>query len=344
VTLRRGRLGYLGAFGLAAVAVVTGLAVAGCSSPATPVEPGTSAYHGLTIAQAEAAYNSYITVSDAAAAQGNSAQGLSVVGYVQWAVVHGQYTALAAAGIPVPRYHYGQPVFYVPGLASYPQWFVVAVPVTEAGDPSATAVNTIMLFERLLPGQPWMLNGTAALQQALPPIARDSHGYATAVTATDQSVLLRPDVVGATQAAVVDEGPANAAAAVIASGPQTTGLYTTQAAYGTTQSRKGLQYQWLLEGTTFPQFQLRTADGGALVFYGMYLNTQTQYPNGGSGKPIPMPAQYSPLQAPPIGIGYHGVAINWSYEYVAADPPLTAHNAKVKVIAAGGAPTYAHAW
>ena len=48
----------------------------------------------------------------------------------------------------------------------------------------------------------------------------------------DPSLLLPPDLVGATQAAVVDEGPAAPAAAVIGTGPQTTGLYTTQDAQG----------------------------------------------------------------------------------------------------------------
>jgi hypothetical protein len=346
VTLRRRRLWNPGIFGLAALAAVTGLAMAGCSSPPPPANAVTGGDQSLTIAEAEAGYNSYITVSNQAAAQGNSVQGLSVVGDVQWAVVSGQYTALTAADMPVPQYHYGQPVFYVPALTSYPQWFVVTVPIsTEAAGTPGAPVNTAMVFERSGQGQPWTLNGTAALgDQALPTVARDSHGYAIAVTTTDTSLVLSPNVVGATQAAVVDEGSANAAAAVIADGPQTTGLYATQVAYGKVQAGKGLQYQWLLEGTDFPQFQLRTKDGGALVFYGMYLNTTNEYPNGGSGKPIPMPAQYRPLQAAPIGIGYHGVAVNWSYEYVAADPPLTAHNAKVHVIAVGGGPTFAHAW
>jgi hypothetical protein len=327
------------------VAAGIGLAGAGCSSPAAPSDAVTGSYHGLTFADAEAGYDQYLMVSDEAAAQGESLQGLSVVGGAQWAVVHGQYAALASVGTPVPRYHYGQPVFYVPALTSFPQWFVVAVPVsTEVGGHPGAAVNTIMVFERSMPGQPWQLIGASALERALPAIARDTRGYAIAVTTTDPSVLLRPDAVGATQAAVVDEGPANAAAAVVASGPQTTGLYAAQAAYGKAEAARGLQYQWLLQGTSYPQFQLRTADGGALVFYGMYLNTTTEHPNAVAGAPIPMPALFRPLLGTGPASGDHGVAANWTYQYVAADPPLTAHNAKIQVIAVGGAPTYANAW
>ena len=122
--------------------------------------------------------------------------------------MHAQYTALATSGAPVPQYRYGTPTFYVPALSSYPQWFVVTVPVTTAtGAQQAPAVNTVMAFERSAPDEPWTLNGSAVLDQPLPAIARDSDGYAINVSTKDTSLLLPPNVVGATQAAVVDEGP-----------------------------------------------------------------------------------------------------------------------------------------
>jgi hypothetical protein len=344
VTLRRGRLGYLGIIGLVALAAVIGLAVQGCSSPAAPAKAATSADYVVTIAEARAAYGSYITASDTAAAHGNAVQALSVVADAQWSVTHSQYAALTAAHTPVPRYRYGQPVFYVPALTTYPAWFMVAVPrSTDNGGHLGPAVNTIMLFELRGPGLGWALNGTAALDQPMPAIARDSAGYATDMTTSDPRLLLRPDVVGATQAAVVDEGPANAAVTVIGSGPLTTGLYSAQAAIARAQAAKGLSYQWLLGGDSFPQFQMRTADGGALVLYSMYLNTSNTHPNLVRGSPIPVPAVIRPLLLTPSEVGYHGVWANWTYEFVAIDPPLTARNAKVEVIAAGSGPTYGHA-
>jgi hypothetical protein len=327
------------------LAGVIGLAVQGCTQAAAPAHVGADSHHDLTLAEAQDVYSSYLTVSDAAAAQGDGTQGLSDVADAQWAVVHGQYTALASAGEPVTRYRYGQPVFYVPALSTYPRWFMAAVPRrTEEDGRLGAAANTIMLFERLRPGVPWTLNGSAVLDQALPAIAVDSDGYAIDMTTTDPALLLRPDVVGATQAAVVDDGPTSAAAAVIGSGPQTTGLYAAQAAYAKAEAALGLQYQWLLQGAAFPQFELRTADGGALVLYGMYLNTTTQHPDLVPGSPIPVPADFSPLLAAPTEVGYHAVYANWTYEYAAVDPPLTAHNAKIEVIAAGGGPSYGHAY
>jgi hypothetical protein len=340
VALRRGRtrLTCLGVLGCAALAVALG----GCSGGASPTKAVTSAEHGLTIAQAQAAYDSYVTTSTAAAKAGSATQGLAVVGDGQWSIVHAQYRALSTTGTPVPQYSYGTPTFYVPALSSYPQWFVVAVPVTAAaGAAQASGANTVMAFERPAAGEPWTLNGSAVLDQPLPAIARDSDGYAVSVSTKDTSLLLPPNVVGATQAAVVDEGPTAPAAAAIASGPQTTGMYNTQAALDRSYTAQGLSYLFLLEGANVPQFDLRTTDGGALVVYTMYLNTTIEHPGNVFGPPIPVPANFAPItKSAPATKGNHGVAANWTYEFATVDPPASAQGGKAEVIAASGAPTY----
>jgi hypothetical protein len=335
----RTRLACLGVLGSAALAVALG----GCSSAAAPAKAVTSAEHSLTIAQAQAAYRSYVTASTAAAKQGAATRGLALVADGQWSIVHAQYGALASSGTPVPQYSYGTPVFYVPALSSYPQWFVVAVPVTTTADPPA--VNTVMAFDRPDPDAPWTLNGSAVLDQPLPAIARDSDGYATNVSTKDTSLLLPPDLVGATQAAVVDEGPTAPAAAAIASGPRTTGMYSTQSAQNSSYNAQGLSYLWVLEGAAVPQFDLRTADGGALVIYTMYLNTTIEHPGNVFGAPIAVPAGFAPIVSSAAGTkGNHGVAANWTYEFATVDPPATAHGAKAEVIGASGAPTYGHGY
>lgn len=322
---------------------MTLLAVQGCA-PATPAAAVTRTDHSLSLSTAEATYRSYLAASDAAAAQGDKTLGLSVVTGAQWAQVKSQYTALASTGTPVPRYRYGTPVFYVPALADYPQWFVVAVPrSTVTGGRPGAAVNTLMLFSRAEKDLAWTLSGAAVLDQPLPAMARDSGGYAIDVSGSDSSLLLRPDVAGATQAAVVDDGPASPAATVVGRGPQTTGLYAAQTAWAHAKQAQGLQYQWLLEGAPYPRFELRTADGGALVLYSMYLNTVTEHPNLVAGSPIHVPADVSPLFTVPHEVSYHALWANWTYQFAAIDPPSTAHNAKLQVIAAQGTPTYAHA-
>ena len=343
VTLRRG----LGAVGSAALAALAALGVAACAAaaPAAQVHTATGAYHRLTLARAQKIYDSYVAVSDAAAVNQDEEQAESDVAFGQWSIVHSQYTALATAGTPIPSYRYGHPTFYVPTLATFPEWFVVAVPrTTVTGGQAGPTVNTVMLFDRPAPALRWALNGSAVLGQPLPPIVRDKDGYAIAVPNDDSKLVLRPDVVGATQSAVVDEGPASPAAAVIGAGPQTTGLYQAQSAQARSVTAQGLQYQWLLEGANCPQFELRTAGGGALLMYTMNLDTNTEHLSGRAGPPIGVPLLFSPLLASPNEVGTHGVAANWTYEYAAIDPLPTAHNAKVTIIGTGDAPTYGVAW
>ncbi len=341
--MRFGRRRTRTAIGSAALAAVTLLAVQGCA-PAAPGNAVTSAEHSLSVSAAQVVYESYLAASDSAAAQGNETRALAIVADAQWAQLKGQYTALARAGVPVPRYEYGKPVFYVPALNGYPQWFMVTVPrQTDSGGHLGPAVNTIMLFDRPQQGVPWTLNGTAVLDQPMPAIARDRAGYAIGVVNNDPSLLLRPDVVGASQAAMVDDGPGSAAAAAIAAGPQTTGLYAGQAAIGRADTARGLHYAWLAVGASYPQFELRTTDGGALTMYGMYLNTTTEHPGLAAGSPIPVPAEFTQLFTLPHEIAYHVVFANWTYQFAAVDPPATAHNTKVDIIAATGGPTYSHA-
>jgi len=334
------------AIGSAALAAVTVLAIQGCSAPAAPASAVTSATHTLSLSAAQQVYYRYLAVSDSAAARGKQTLGLAIVGGTLWPQLKGQYTALATTGIPVPRYRYGQPVFYVPGLAGYPQWFMVAVPrQTDTDGHLGPVVNTLLLFDRPEQAVPWTLNGVAVLDQPLPAIARDQAGYAIAVVNNDASLLLRPDVVAATQAAVIDEGPASAAAAVIASGPQTTGLYAAQAAVGRDDAAAaGAHYEWLAGDAGAPQFELRTTDGGALTMYGMDLDTTAEHPHLATGSPIPVPAGFSPLFTKRGEIGYHAVYTDWTYQFAAVDPPGGAHNAKIDVIGSTGYPSYSHAY
>jgi hypothetical protein len=325
------------------MAAVTLLTIQGCA-PATDADAVTASSHSVTFAAARQAYDDYRAASDAAAVQGDKTRALSVVTAAAWAQANGQYLALAA-GTPVPRYRYGAPAFYVPALEGYPQWFVVAVPrSTVTSGRAGPAVDTLMLFARAKKSVPWTLSGSAVLDRPLPAIALDADGYADAVSTTDSALLLRPDVVGATQAAVADDGPASPAAAVIGAGPYTTGLYAAQAARATAERARGLRYQWLLQGARYPQVGLRLAEGGALVMYGMYLNTTNEHPNLVAGAPIPVPAQFTPLLAAPTEVGYHAVFANWTCQFAAIDPPATARNAKLNVIASQSGPSFGHAY
>jgi hypothetical protein len=325
---------------LAAVAVATLLATQGCDS-GTSTQASSAARPDLTLSQARTVYQSYITASDSAAEQGDADTGLSVVADASWAFVHAQYTALASSHTPVQRYSYGTPAFYVPVVSGYPHWFVVDVPRRTASSPPS---SMLMVFGQSAARGQWTLDGDAALEpgQGMPAIATDARGYAISLSPYQSGLLLQPNLLGPTQAAVVNEGPASASSSLITPGPQTTSLYNQQSAvYAATA--KDLEYTWYMGGTAFPVFALKTADGGALVLYGMSLNTEVEYPVGTEGSPIPIPADVRPLLGTPAEVGYHSVEANWTYEYATVDPPASVSNGKATVIAATGAITYTHA-
>jgi hypothetical protein len=328
-----------------ALAAMTLLSVQGCA-PAPDADADTPASHSVTFAGARAAYQTYLNVSQVAAATGDEASALTVGTSAQWVQTRSQYNALVSAGTPVPRYRYGTPTFYVPALSGFPQWFMVTANRTTvtSGKPGATD-STLMLFARAKATEDWTLSGTAVLSRPLPAIARDADGYGVPVSTMDSSLLLRPDVVGATQAAVVDDGPSSPAAGVIAAGPLTTGLHAAQTARAAAGQRRGLQYQWLLQGAPFPQVGLRLAgSGSALIMYGMYLNTITEHPTLVAGSPIGVPAEFKPMLAEPTEVGYHAVLANWAYQFAAIDPSATARGGKLEVIGSQRGPSFGHAY
>jgi hypothetical protein len=146
---------------------------------------------------------------------------------------------------------------------------------------------------------------------------------------------------------VVDDGPASPASRLVASGPFTTGLYQQAAT-----SARGISappgdvYQWVLEGSNYGRLALRTADGGVLVLYAMYLNTTVETRSALSqdvpvlpGPPITVPAYLRPL----LLAGQQGryeprtrLQSQDTLSFVAVVPPAADKAAKIRVIAIGG--------
>ena len=136
-----------------------------------------------------------------------------------------------------------------------------------------------------------------------PKLATDSAGYVPTVPLSDAALLAQPDDAGPLQAAVVDDGPASAATRAVAAGQLTTGLYQGARSHADGMTAPhGDVYQWELDGSSLPEFALRTAAGGALVFYAMTLNTTVAVPDVinkanpvHSGPPIQVPVDLQRL-------------------------------------------------
>jgi len=346
----------------AALALTAALAAAGCTSTPAPAGAGTQAGSttaAVTIAQARQVFASYVTVADRAAAAGDATLALSTVSGVQKTAIAAQLKAAKSGAGAVTRYRYGTPAFYLLRQEGYPRSFVASVQRTlVAGNgtpggagwlPLAPAGQVLMVFQQSGATSPWLLSSTSQLPAgvSVPRLATDSAGYVASVPLDSGAQLARPDTAAPLQAAVVDEGPASPAAKVVAAGNLTTGLYA--AARGAQTAPRGDVYQWELEGSHYASFALRTADGGALVFYAMYLNSVVQVPavlTKGvvkAGPPITVPGYLDFLLPPRQAAPRVQLEAQQLLSFAAVDPPAGGPAAKIQVIAIGGGLTYADA-
>lgn len=326
----------------------------GLNTASTETGPATV----TTAAQAGQVFNNYVTQTAAALAAGDTAAASALDRRVPWHELSAQVATEKSRHEPVAPDQYGTPSFYIPEQHGFPQWFVASVrrtappgsPTSLAGAPQAPSGQVLMLFQKMAAAQPWKLNGSVQLEpgQQMPTFATGAGGAIKTARLDDSgSYLAGPDVVGPLQASVVDDGPAAPAASAVAGGPFTTGLYQRQSAV---KAPAGDVRQWSLQGSNDPRFALRTADGGALVFYSMDLDTITEVPavlaqanSVKAGKPIAIPPEFIPLLPPRHVPPRVRVKTQYMLTFAAIDPPASARNAKIQIIAADGTPSWASA-
>jgi hypothetical protein len=382
------RLAYAIALALATALAVAGCASAPADTTiATGVDTGGGP--ALTQATALQAFDAYVATSAKAAATDDGKLALSVVTGVQQSlvsatlkshsdVVPGTSTSTSTGqGVSgsgsfsfqpsLSQYSYSTPTLYLPEPSDYPRFFVADATrtlVATGVSPETGATTSVggaqvpvdgrvlMVFEQSAAAGPWELASVSQFPAGttLPPLATDKSGYVPQVPLMSTGLLAQPYATGPLQAAVVDDGPAGAAAKAVAAGPLTTGLYQ-KARDGADIGLKaptGDAYQWSMEGTPYPAFALRTADGGALVLYAMYLNSTVAVPGYFDdaspvqpGAPIKVPLDLLPLL--PSGQPSPRVKLEAQslFSFAATDPAAT--SSKITVLAIGGGLNYATA-
>ena len=365
-----------------AAALATVLAAAACTSAPASAGSGTGAARGsaspaISASQARQVFGRYVAAAAKAVSPASASPVLSLVTGVEQADLtatlarhsvvvngtapNGAYSSSLTVKPDLPVYTYGAPVFYLPAAAGYPRFFVASVTRTLRGANGATTGAggaqvppdgpALMLFEQAGAGAPWLLGSISQLPAGVTPpkLAADSAGYVPAVPLSDASLVAQPDDTGPLQAGVVDDGPASAATRAVADGPLTTGIYqgAVDHAGGLTAPR-GDDYQWELDGSSLPQFALRTAAGGALVFYAMTLTTTVAVPDVinkadpvHSGPPIQVPLAVRMLLPPGRPAPLVQLSSYQTLSFAAVDP--APGNAKIQVIAIGGGLTGASA-
>jgi hypothetical protein len=369
-----------------ALALAAAVAVAGCASaPAdtTATSADTGSARALTQATALQAFDAYVAASNQAAATNDGKLALSAVTGAQQSLVSATlkshavstasggtaaYSSTLSIAPALVQYTYGAPTFYLPEPSGYPRFFLADVTralAVKSARPGGTDATTsvggarvpadgpvLLVFQQSAAAGPWQLASVAQFPSGttLPSLATDKNGNVPQVPLTSTELLAQPYATGPLQAAVVDDGPASAAAKAVAAGPLTTGLY--QAARDRTDNDlevpAGDVYQWSMEGTPYPAFALRTADGGALVLYAMYLNSTVAVPGYFDdaspiqpGAPIKIPQDLLPQlpsgqPSPRVKVEAQSV-----FSFAAIDPPAT--SSKITVLAIGGGLNYATA-
>ncbi|MEU8121035.1 hypothetical protein AB0C21_20185 [Spirillospora sp. NPDC049024] len=279
------------------------LTAAGCAEGKTEARPTVTmpktsppAPVALTPQVAEQAFRSYVTDEDVARAAGDERLALTWTSDGQSQLTAAEFRKAAYDGDPVPRFGYGKPRLYVPKLkdAAYPQWFVVSVDRSVMDRPKSKR-RVLMGFILRGPSDHWKLTVATVLQEKAkePKVAIDAAGYATALSAGDASLLIRPRDVGGIQATIAAEGPRSVAAKVMKSNPVTTGFYQDAKRARKKAKKDDITYTVVYTATPFPYFGLRTEHGGGLVIYSLFRNTSLVAKDPRTPKPeIPQEAEH----------------------------------------------------
>jgi hypothetical protein len=366
----------------AAIAVVAPTAACSGSGASTRASAPRAASPAITAVRARQVWDQYVAAAAQAAPPHSAPPVLSLVTGVERAVLSaalgrhsvtvsgspssatGAYHSSLTVKPALSAYTYGPPTFFLPEAAGYPRFFVVSATRTAKGTTPAGAATAelggarvplngpaLMLFSRASAGAPWLLASASPLASGvtLPKLAADGAGYVPTVPLSDTALLARPDDAGPLQAAVVDDGPASTATRAVADGPLTTGMYQGVRDHADNMTPPtGDVYQWELEGVNVPEFALRTAAGGALVFYAMSLNTTVAVPDYvnkadpvHSGPPIQVPVSVRMLLPPGQPAPLIQLSSVQQLSFAAVDP--APGKAKIQVIALGGGLTSASA-
>ncbi|MFF8727673.1 hypothetical protein ACF073_14450 [Streptomyces sp. NPDC015171] len=167
--------------------------------------------------------------------------------------------------------------FAIPAKAGWPRWFVADAKGDKGGD-----YRWVMVFTRGSLGERWQVAYlTLMAPGAVPEFRTDEDGWAEAVPADSARLAVRPDALSKAYAAYLKNG-----GETFADGRDTSKL---RAGRVKEAKKPGLVRQFIDEPLThgdYAPLALRTADGGALVFFTTHhYEKQTAY----TGATVPIP-------------------------------------------------------
>lgn len=197
------------------------------------------------------------------------------------------------------------PVFYVPRVASYPKWFAVAA-LQQSGGAGRQA---LLLFTRGGAKEEWRVAHSLTFKDRPPQVKLDEQGYA--VTAPDGGLP-------AAHAAYLTSGQAGDAF-----------IADTFSARGRAPKFKGWSSTHRFAAGEHGTYALRTADGGALVWYDIEQSQQLTS-TGGGRRTLP-PALRDYLVRKPDVRG-SPLTASWTWQVLGYLPPSGAGRAMGQTI------------
>ena len=290
-----------------------GMTVRATGSPT----PGAGAGAPLTLTQAPAVLSRYTTTNNSANAQRSDAMLARVESGSSYAIDAGLYQEQLANGTHYPAFGPVQATYYIPRdepAGRGPRWFVVQVANAFQSSPATVTSDEYLLFTQSAPGGAWQdtIEPYLLASASAPQVAVGSDGLATAVSPDSAAVAVAPSQLPAATASSLDAAVAGQAAVAVP---------------GNLADRSD-QKRWQAEvpggtvtdarapaaGADGQEFALRTADGGALVFYTDAARL-TITPPVGSTLRLNVPGFYTPDQA------VTQADISYLEQFAAYDPP-----------------------
>ncbi|MDQ0683376.1 hypothetical protein QFZ66_006193 [Streptomyces sp. B4I13] len=169
--------------------------------------------------------------------------------------------------------------YTIPEKAGWPRWFVADAKGNKGGD-----ARWLLVFTRDALSQPWRATYlTLVAPGSLPKFEKDEDGWAQAVPADTSRLALAPEDLSQDYTEYLRTG-----GGAFADGAYTSALRATRAKNA---SRPGLATQYIDEQLTegdYAPLALRTADGGALVFFTTHHYVKQ---TAATGAAVPTPNQ-----------------------------------------------------
>ncbi|MFE4549258.1 hypothetical protein [Streptomyces sp. NPDC056785] len=209
--------------------------------------------------------------------------------------------------------------FAIPAKAGWPRWFVAD---TTANKGQAGS-RWLLVFTRGTANDVWRASYLTVLAATdVPKFGQDKDGWAQPVTADDAALAVGPGQLSQAYATYLKSGGEMFAP----------GVHTSQwrALRERNASRPGLARQYIDEPLTSGDYApvgLRTADGGALVFF-----TTQRYEKQTAAQGTELPAQSADVRALTTGDARQSLTLGFVSNQAALDPAKGAQDQRVTVL------------